>query len=122
MTTIHFLKCTPEAYRKVESGEKTLEVRRDDRVPRFEAGDIVVLEHYRPFSAETDDGHYWQYQGDHATRRIGYVERGEHVPPGYCSFALVKEDFDDEELIESFFEETTPNLGRRQRLRFGVSK
>lgn len=123
MTTVHFLKSTPEAYRKVASGEKTLEVRKDDRSPRFEAGDIAVLEHYRPLSAETDDGHSWTFQGEHQVRRIGYVERGEHVPSGYCSFALTKIQDGDAQLVERYMVKLgDKERGRRVRLRFAVSQ
>ena len=89
MTTVHFLKSHPDAYRKAASGEKTLEVRKDDRTPRYETGDIVILEHYRPATPETHEDGTWTYMGEHVTKRIGYVERGPHVPPGYCAFALV---------------------------------
>lgn len=122
MTTLHFLKSTPDAYRKVASGEKTLEVRKDDRSPRYKTGDIVVLECYRPLSAETDDGNSWTYQGEHQVRRIGYVERGEHVPSGYCSFALQPAEDDDWNLIEQFPVKTTVDRGRRCRLRLVVSQ
>lgn len=122
MTTVHFLKSTPDAYRKVASGEKTLEVRRDDRTPRYKTGDIVVLDHYRPATPQERDGGTWTYQGEHQTRRIGYVERGEHVPAGYCSFALLKPATGDEDLVEQHFVESDADRGRKQRFAFEVSK
>lgn len=121
MTNIHFLKIWPTEFKKVRDGEKTLEVRRDDRNPRYQPGDMVVLEHYRPPTPTDGDETRWRYQGDHLVKRIGYIERGEHVPAGFCAFQLLPPNDGDEALIEEFHEPEGPNYGRRCRLRFAVS-
>ena len=46
MPRIHELKTWPAYWQAVESGEKTFEVRRDDR--GFQKGDILVLQLYDP--------------------------------------------------------------------------
>lgn len=42
----HKLKCWPEYYSKIVSGEKTFEVRRDDR--GFKVGDALLLMEWSP--------------------------------------------------------------------------
>lgn len=75
--TVHILKTDPEYFEAVEAGKKPFEVRKDDREPRFETDDIVVLVH----------GSGLRY-GQMLIKRIGYVLRGEHTPEGFCVFAL----------------------------------
>lgn len=43
---VHELKCWPEYYSKIVSGEKTFEVRRDDR--GFKVGDALLLMEWSP--------------------------------------------------------------------------
>ena len=61
--TIHRLKCWPKYYEAVISGEKTFEVRLNDR--GFSVDDWVILEEWNP-----DDRHY-TYRD--AKFRITYV-------------------------------------------------
>lgn len=52
------LKCWPEYYAKVESGEKTFEIRQNDR--GYKVGDILVLREWRPtvHGMTMTHGHY----------------------------------------------------------------
>lgn len=76
--TIHILKTDADPWRDVEAGRKPFEVRKDDRDPRYESGDVVVLVNSSP-------GPGFDHE---LVRRIGYVYRGAHVPNGFCVFEL----------------------------------
>lgn len=45
---LHALKCWPEFYDAIERRDKTFELRRDDRRPRFAVGDILEIVRYQP--------------------------------------------------------------------------
>lgn len=62
----HELKIWPKYYARVKSGEKTFEVRKNDR--DFQAEDTVTLREYDPDKQGVDA--YSSYQ---MTFRIGYV-------------------------------------------------
>lgn len=93
----HDLKSWPIPFFRVKTGIKRFEVRKNDR--DFETGDIVLLREFVPtenaeakFRAHTGicRSVVLDYTGGVAGPfRIGYVERGEHVPDGYCVFELV---------------------------------
>lgn len=77
----HYLKTVQPYFDEVESGKKTFEVRIDDRTPRYEAGDVAVLELYHPDN-ETVPARSIQ-------KRITYVLRDKRfVREGYCVFGL----------------------------------
>ena len=76
--TVHVLKCDEGYFEDVRQGAKEFEVRADDRDPPFTGGDVVALVH-------TDPGPSY---GAVLIRRIGYLARGERIPPGFCVFAL----------------------------------
>ncbi len=76
---IHELKILPDFYRAVVSGEKTFELRKNDR--NFKVGDFVVLKEWTALQG---------YLGPTHTVRIKYVL--ENVPwyglkEGYCIFS-----------------------------------
>jgi Domain of unknown function (DUF3850) len=75
--TEHVLKCWPEYFAKVLSGEKRFEIRRNDR--RFQAGDPVTLREYEP---GTDT-----YTGAELRFRVGYMTSYEQQP-GFVVFGL----------------------------------
>lgn len=50
MPVTHKLKTWPQYYERILSGEKTFEIRFNDR--DFQAGDILVLQEYDPFTKE----------------------------------------------------------------------
>lgn len=87
---IHELKCLPPYYDAIERGEKTFDVRRDDR--GFQKGDIVVLQRTdenRKGSVEYD------YDGNvrHKLRRkITYILTGGQlgIEAGYVVLGLKK--------------------------------
>lgn len=47
----HVLKTWPEFYRAVQSGAKTLELRKDDRTPRYSVGQMIELVYFDPAPA-----------------------------------------------------------------------
>lgn len=56
MKTEHELKCRPEYFSRVASGQKTFEIRRNDR--DFQVGDILILKEYEPDKGWPDHGAY----------------------------------------------------------------
>lgn len=63
----HALKTWPEYYKAVASGEKTFEVRRNDRP--FKIGDKLLLQEYDPKKE--------QYTGRELERSITYILNGD---------------------------------------------
>jgi Domain of unknown function (DUF3850) len=86
----HRVKSWPENFSSVVAGRKTFEVRRDDRSPPYQCGDLVMLQEWVP--PETVDGLERTAAG--FTRRqalylIGYVTRGPCMPEGWCAFEVI---------------------------------
>jgi len=91
--TEHILKCWPEYFDAIERGEKTFEVRRDDRA--FQKGDVLRLLKY-------DDDHGYYRSDWHTTptlssakhaeirRTVTYILTGGQmgIEPGYVVLAL----------------------------------
>ena len=75
----HHLKIQPEYYEAVCNGTKRFEVRRDDRTPRYTAGDTLVLE-------EIDANR--QKTGRQAAVCVDYVYRGAFCLDGYCIMSI----------------------------------
>lgn len=75
---VHELKTWPAYFKRLASGEKTFEIRRNDR--GFQAGDIVILREYDPAGDHDDcpDPHCTtrRYTGATFRRRIGFVAAG----------------------------------------------
>lgn len=67
MFTEHELKCRPEYFSRVMSGQKTFEVRKNDR--NFQVGDFVTLKEYDPEKGWPDHGSYNQVR-----KKIIYIE------------------------------------------------
>ena len=79
MTKIHQLKILPKYFQSVLSGEKTFEVRKDDR--NFQLGDIVVLDEFDDISCS--------FTGNYVGVRITYILRdSEFCKSGYCIFSF----------------------------------
>lgn len=77
----HYLKTWPKYFDAVARGEKTFELRADDR--DYKVGDILVLQRFDPKTSE--------YTGAEIDKRITYILRGTQfagVAPGYCVLAL----------------------------------
>lgn len=83
--TLHQLKILPRYYKKVGSGEKTFEIRKDDR--GFKVGDLLEL-------CEFEDG---QYTGNSYLTEITYIHYGGEygLEEGYCILSIKphKENF-----------------------------
>lgn len=75
----HDLRIWPTPFRAVRLRQKRYELRRDDRNPRYEIGDLVTLREFDP----VDDA----YTGFAVSGKITYVCRDfEGLKPGYCIF------------------------------------
>jgi len=77
---MHVLKVWPEYFDALESGTKTFEFRRDDRTPRYEVGDTLILSEW--------DRHAEQFTGREVERRVTYVARGGVIPEVFCCMSL----------------------------------
>ena len=77
----HHLKTWPVFFEQVRLGQKSFELRRDDR--GFESGDRVVLEEWDP---ERE-----QYSGRNLEFQIGALVRDARLglQEGFCAFALL---------------------------------
>lgn len=56
MKTKHKLKCAPEYFARLQSGQKTFEIRKNDR--DYQVGDILVISEYDPSKGWPDHGSY----------------------------------------------------------------
>lgn len=77
----HALKCWPEYFKSLDSGEKTFELRKDDRP--FELGDKLILQEYNTATEK--------YSGKEAVFTISYILRDKPkfgLKPGYCILGL----------------------------------
>ena len=77
----HHLKIAPEYFDKVFKGEKTFELRKNDRC--FEKGDCIILHEYEPNGAE--------YTGRIGSYLITYILEGDLsklLPSEYVLFSI----------------------------------
>lgn len=90
----HQLKCWPEFFDAVASGQKTFEVRKNDR--GYQAGDTLILRAYDPHpmwpgchwvSAAGDRTIVEEYAAT-VTVRVSYVLSGMGIEPGYVCMAI----------------------------------
>lgn len=93
---IHQLKTWPKYFRAIQLGEKTFEIRINDR--DFKPGDILALQEFDP---ETQ-----QYTGAQINRRVGYVleSTSEHnsiqgLKPGYIIMSLLEREMNDKGVL-----------------------
>lgn len=75
----HELKILPEWYETLLSGVKTFEVRKDDREPKFQPRDELLLREF--------DG--TKYTGRTITATVTLVLRNEYCKEGYCIMSVV---------------------------------
>lgn len=78
MEKIHILKIWPEFYEKVISGEKTFELRKDDR--GFRAGEYLYLREYQPYSQT--------YTGRSSYYQITYLMSGWGLEKGWVVMSI----------------------------------
>jgi ParB family transcriptional regulator, chromosome partitioning protein len=78
----HELKTWPGPFAALWGGIKTFEFRRDDREPRFEAGDVLHLYEFNP---ETQ-----RHTGRMVAARVPYLLRGPAfgLPEGYVVMSV----------------------------------
>ncbi len=76
----HDLKCWPQYFDRVASGEKSFELRKNDR--DFQVGDYLRLNHYDPDKDQYNDSWF--------IRRITYILHGPAfgLEEGYCIMSL----------------------------------
>lgn len=76
----HRLKTWPEHFQAVVSGEKTFELRKNDR--NFEVGDELCLHEFCPQSQEYSGNHIWVY--------VSHILRGGQfgLPDDMCIMSL----------------------------------
>lgn len=78
----HELKTWPQYFERIISGEKTFEVRKDDR--GYQAGDVLVLREFDPtprcpaYKSCYDQGCDHQYTGRTLRFTVGFIYR--HAP------------------------------------------
>src|SRR5688500_6320581 len=84
----HTLELTPENFQPVHTAPTRAAFRRDDRQPRYDTGDELLLWEWNEPIALGDDlaGH---------TRRqvlavVIHVARGRHIPQGYALLSIKK--------------------------------
>lgn len=72
----HELKCRPEYFSRIVSGQKTFEVRKNDR--NYQVGDYVSLIEYSPVSDKAPTIHRWDSMASSQSRtyeaEIVYIE------------------------------------------------
>ena len=91
MQTEHELKCRPEFFARIASGQKTFEIRKNDR--DFQVGDILILKEHDPEKG-------WPDHGSYATQRVTvtYMTAFEQQP-GYVVLGIkIIPDFDPNEI------------------------
>lgn len=77
---MHRLRIWPQHFKEVKNGNKTFEIRKDDR--NFQLGDGIFLEEYDPKENK--------YTGDQVTKIITYIIKGDGfgISKGYCVFGF----------------------------------
>jgi len=76
----HKLKTWPTPFQATQLGNKTYEIRKNDR--NFNVGDTLILEEYDPTTQE--------YTGRVMTVRVTYITQGGEwkLPPDICVMAI----------------------------------
>lgn len=76
----HYLKTWAPYYRRIESGEKRFEVRKNDR--DFQVGDMLILQEYDP--------HMEIYTGPEMIMTVTYILHGGNfgIEDGYVVMAI----------------------------------
>lgn len=90
MSTTHTLKTLPPFFDAIARGDKTFEVRKDDRA--FQAGDTLVLNHYDPEKEDHPFAAPRINKPDSIVLRCTYVLRGGQfgIEPGYVVLGIAK--------------------------------
>lgn len=90
-TMMHALKCWPVAFERLQTGEKTFDVRMDDR--GFQFGDIVMFREYDPDRGHDDCGDQTcsenRFTGRALYRQIGFVAKGDFFGLRLSQYAIL---------------------------------
>lgn len=90
MPTTHRLKTLPQFWTAIERGDKTFEVRKDDRA--YQAGDTLALVYHDP--KRSPDEYEGFARRAPIMRRVTFVLPGGQfgVEPGYVAMSLAEVD------------------------------
>lgn len=87
MTTKHILKTDPEPFQAVKRGDKTHEIRFNDR--NFQLGDFLVLQETNFSAAEAKERNVpLELTGDVAVTWITHIQEGYGLMPGWVILSL----------------------------------
>lgn len=95
---VHVLKTWPAYFEAHESGEKTFEIRRNDR--EFEVGDVLVLRRWNPTSE--------RYEPGVVGRRVSYITSGPFLLEGFCAMSTVPPSLEDWKEVACYLAATVP--------------
>lgn len=76
----HDIKCWPRYYYKIETGQKTYELRKNDR--DYQTGDLLLIQEFQPDTQ--------QYTGRHHLQQVSHILHGPAfgLKKGYCIMSL----------------------------------
>lgn len=85
---IHVLKTDSDVFKAVVSGDKTFEIRKDDR--NFQVGDLLDLRETIYSGESMQRGAPLKYTGSTHVVRIGYIMRGPiyGLADGWCIMSI----------------------------------
>lgn len=91
MSVVHEVKCWPAYFDAIERGEKTFDVRRDDR--GYQKGDVLELYRYKIGHGYCTDPIDPLHRRKSIRRRISWILTGGQfgIEPGYVVLALQEE-------------------------------
>ena len=106
----HELKCWPEFFSAILTGEKTFELRKDDRQPPFRAGDVLWLREWRRLTVKPTTG---EYTGRDLRVTVTYVLSGFGLEKDYVvmGFRLPAPAMDYGELVRKLNKACEPVEG-----------
>jgi hypothetical protein len=93
MTTTHHLKCWPDFFDAIKRGDKTFEVRKNDR--GYQRGDALVLHKWDP--TPSMGGRHYKLGGDYVQQAehadtlrldVTYVLSGFGIEPGFVCLGI----------------------------------
>lgn len=85
--TEHEIKAWPEFYTPVERGEKTLELRLNDR--NYQVGDVLLLREYEPLTTSHTNQFTAFYTGRSSRYLVTHIiHGGPWLTPGYVAMSI----------------------------------
>lgn len=87
----HRLRSQPESFDPLFAGQKRAEFRRDDRAPRFDVGDTLILREWQ--HSEDPNDLNGTYTGRYVVAEVTHIDRGAwEIPDGYAVLSLTIKD------------------------------